>query len=90
MPVETEQTTTITCDNPACPGHPDLDPSDRKGWLFISSEYYAEGTVNQHVFGSADCAGIAAQDADADFGRRPEHPLAPGPRTPPITPEPPS
>jgi len=66
MPVEVVTVTTLSCDNPDCPGHPDLDPNDRAGWLFISSEIYGE-PAQQHVFGDADCAGAAATDTDSTF-----------------------
>ena len=52
----------ITCDNPKCPGHPDLDETDRTGWLFMNYEVYGQPT-NQAVFGSADCVAEAAANA---------------------------
>lgn len=55
MPVDQEATLTIVCDNPDCPGN-DLDPADRTGWLFVSSEVYGSPT-QQHVYCSPDCAG---------------------------------
>ena len=66
MPVEQETVLTISCDNPDCPGHPDLDPADRMGWLFISHEVYGEPTA-QHVFGNYDCLS-AASGAKDDAG----------------------
>lgn len=81
MPVETTTQTNITCDNPDCPGN-DLDPAVRTGWLFISSEFYGS-PVNNHVFCCADCAGIAAQNAEVDF---PGEPITPTPAPmPPVT-----
>jgi hypothetical protein len=86
MPIETTEALNIVCDNPDCPGN-DLDPANRKGWLFISSEYYAEGTVNQHVFCCADCCGTSASNHDHKFAEKPEYPIHPGM---PMTPVPPS
>jgi len=57
MPVETTETLNISCDNPDCPGN-DLDPADRTGWLFITSEVYGDPT-SQHVFCSAGCVSTA-------------------------------
>lgn len=53
MGVKTTDAVVVSCDNPDCPGT-DLDPTERTGWLFISSEIYGEPTV-QHVFCSKDC-----------------------------------
>jgi hypothetical protein len=58
MPLEEEKVLVISCDNAACPGNT-LDPADRTGWLFISSEVYGEPTAS-HVFCCADCAGASA------------------------------
>jgi hypothetical protein len=55
MPVETENVVTISCDNPSCPGN-SLDPADRTGWTFVTTEVYGEST-QQHVYCCADCAG---------------------------------
>jgi hypothetical protein len=63
MPVDEVSVLKISCDNPKCPGHPDLDPKDRKGWLFVSGEVYGEPT-SSHVFGNADCLSQASGDAD--------------------------
>lgn len=57
MPVEKTDAVSIACDNPDCPGN-DLDPADRTGWLFVSSEVYGQPTV-QTVFCSYDCLGAA-------------------------------
>jgi hypothetical protein len=64
MPVEETTNTNITCDNPACPGHPDLDPTVRTGWMFVTHEIYGEPTQS-HVFGSAGCVSEASGDKDA-------------------------
>jgi hypothetical protein len=67
VPVETETVTNISCDNPSCPGN-DLDPHERTGWTFVSTEVYGQpGT--QFVYCSADCAGtvgdaLTAQTAE--------------------------
>jgi hypothetical protein len=58
MPVEQKEVLLIACDNPDCPGHKDLDNSDRTGWLFVSSEVYGQPT-QQHVFGNVDCLNAA-------------------------------
>jgi hypothetical protein len=73
MPVETTSVTRISCDNPACPGN-DLDPAERLGWLFISSEVYGESTV-QTVFCSYGCLGAAGTAREA------------GPKVSPFAPE---
>ena len=59
MPVEETTVLHITCDNAACPGHPDLDPAVRDGWLFVTSEVYGQQS-QAHVYGNASCASIAA------------------------------
>jgi hypothetical protein len=64
MPVETVTTTTITCDNPACPGN-SLDASTRDGWTFVNTEVYGEPGV-QHVYCSAACAGTIGTVLAAD------------------------
>jgi hypothetical protein len=58
MPIDTETTTTIVCDNPDCPGN-ELDPSERAGWLFVTHEVYGEPT-DQHVFCTYDCLSAAS------------------------------
>jgi len=63
MPVEEATVTSITCDNPACPGN-ELDKNDRTGWLFVTTEVYGD-LAQQHVYCCADCAG---KDAPASFG----------------------
>lgn len=68
MPVEKNETLNIVCDNPACPGN-DLDPADRMGWFIVTSEFYGEPT-QQHVFCSAECAGVAVTDPDVSFGEK--------------------
>jgi hypothetical protein len=60
MPLDQTTSLNIVCDNPACPGN-DLDPADRTGWLFISSEVYGEPTV-QHIFCSQFCVNAATAD----------------------------
>ena len=66
MPVEETAVLNITCDNPNCPGHPDLDPAVRTGWIFVSHEEYGQPTA-QHVFGSYDCLG-ATSNTKNDVG----------------------
>jgi hypothetical protein len=61
MPVDETTTTNIVCDNSTCPGHPDLDPAKREGWLFISHEVYGQPTA-QNVFGSYDCLSAASSE----------------------------
>lgn len=80
MAVETKTVQKITCDNPDCKGHPDLDPKERTGWFFVNSEFYGLPSQN-HVFGSAECASAAATNKDADFGVPPEG-LTPPPTVP--------
>lgn len=58
MPVEETSVLNITCDNPRCPGHNDVDPSSRTGWLFITSEVYGEPTAT-HVYGNVGCLNSA-------------------------------
>lgn len=58
MPVEQTTTVSITCDNQACPGN-DLDPADRVGWTFVTTEVYGQPT-EQHVYCCADCAGTVS------------------------------
>jgi hypothetical protein len=60
MPVDETTNLSIVCDNPTCPGN-ELDPADRIGWLFISSEVYGEPTA-QHVFCSQACVNAATAD----------------------------
>lgn len=74
MPINEESVLSIVCDNPACPGNT-LDPGDRLGWLFVSSEVYGEPT-RQTVFCSFGCVGAAstayASDVTAPpFGSEP-------------------
>lgn len=54
MPAEHSATWSIACDNPACPGHPELTADDPAGWLFVSHEVYGEET-QQAVYGSLAC-----------------------------------
>ncbi len=54
MPATKADAWTIACDNPACPGHPELDAGDRAGWLFVTAELYGDPTF-QRVYGSLDC-----------------------------------
>lgn len=58
MPADSVTVLRITCDNPACPGN-SLDPADRTGWLFVTSEVYGQPTM-QTVFCSATCVSAAA------------------------------
>lgn len=68
MPVDETTNVQIACDNPACPGN-DLDPADRYGWLFVSSEFYGE-PVQSHVFCSAACVSAATDNPEASFLNR--------------------
>jgi hypothetical protein len=63
MPVDESTTLAISCDNPACPGHSELDPAERTGWLFVTHEVYGEPTM-QHVFGDYACLSAASGNAD--------------------------
>jgi hypothetical protein len=84
MGVEQSTALNIVCDNPDCPGN-SLDPTDRTGWFFISSEFYGQPT-QQHVFCSNTCASEAATNDDADFGTETD-PISPTPAPPtPISP----
>jgi hypothetical protein len=71
MPSDMTVTHTIVCDNPACPGNT-LDPGDRNGWLYVSSELYGEGPVVSHVYCSASCAGADAASFPAKYPSREE------------------
>jgi hypothetical protein len=64
MPVETEQTVQISCDNPNCPGNT-LDPNDRTGWTFVNTEVYGQPT-QQHVFCCPDCVGTLTSTLSAE------------------------
>lgn len=55
MPLTQETVLNIVCDNAACPGN-DLDPADRLGWTFVSTEVYGQPPT-QFVYCSAECAG---------------------------------
>ncbi len=66
MPVDSETTMTISCDNPACPGN-SLDPADRLGWLFVSHEVYGEPT-GSNVYCCAGCVSAAAAAVEAGDG----------------------
>lgn len=61
MPITQETTTNVVCDNPACPGHSDLDASSLDGWMIVNHEVYGEPSA-QHVFGNADCLSAASGD----------------------------
>ena len=58
MPVDEVTVLHIVCDNPVCPGNT-LDPKERTGWLFVTSEVYGEPTQS-NVFCSAECVSQAA------------------------------
>ena len=58
MGIEEVSNLNITCDNPDCPGTK-LDPTERKGWLFVTAEVYGEPSVQQ-VFCSYECASAHA------------------------------
>jgi len=61
MPITTQRVHEITCDNARCPGN-ELDPAERTGWTFVTSEVYGKPT-QQHVYCSADCAAADAAEA---------------------------
>lgn len=61
MPIDQETTTNVVCDNPNCPGHPDLDPTDLTGWTIVNHEVYGEPSA-QHVFGNAACVNAVTAD----------------------------
>jgi hypothetical protein len=67
MPVEETTNTKIVCDNPDCPGHPDLDPAVRTGWMFVTHEVYGDPTAS-HVFGDAAC--LSAASGDTTFAKK--------------------
>lgn len=54
MPATERIVLEIICDNPQCPGNT-LNPTDRTGWLFMTTEVYGEPTQS-HVFCSSECA----------------------------------
>jgi hypothetical protein len=66
MPIETTQVVNITCDNPDCPMESGLDPHDRTGWFFITSEYYGSES-RQSVFCCDTCAAAGATNPDVEF-----------------------
>jgi len=87
MPVEQANTVQITCDNPDCPGT-DLDPADRTGWFFVTSEIYGQPT-KQHVFCCKECAAAGAINPDVSLGEPVVVPEpVPGPGPGPISPGP--
>ena len=75
MPVDKETILHIACDNPDCPGNT-LDPTDRLGWTFISSEVYGEPTA-QNVFCCPDCAGAISQSLKDQAEAKPPEPPPP-------------
>ena len=64
MPKTETKVTKIECDNPACPGHPDLKKNDPAGWLFVYAEVQGE-PAEQLVYGDWTCAGTIADHATA-------------------------
>jgi len=64
MPVEELTVLSIHCDNASCPGS-SLDPSERTGWLFVTSEVYGQPS-QQHVYCCTDCAGADATSFTAE------------------------
>ena len=69
MPVSQTTETNVSCDNPSCPGHPDLDPTSVTGWILVTHELYGEAS-SSHVFGSYDCLSQASQGvADGTVNR---------------------
>lgn len=84
MPVDQETVLNIVCDNPDCPGN-ELDPKNRQGWIFTSSEVYGETSVVQHVFCSTDCVSASAANADISFpAGEPIASIAPPPEPEPV------
>jgi hypothetical protein len=71
MGLEQTYVVNITCDNPKCKGHDDLDPHDRNGWIFMTSEIYGGGGTVNHVFGNTKCISQAAASIDSKFGSDP-------------------
>jgi hypothetical protein len=69
MGVETTSSTTVTCDNPNCPGDSGLDPSQHTGWLFVTHEIYGEPTQS-NVFCCAMCLSVVSgnETSAQEFG----------------------
>ena len=63
MPTEQTTVVNIACDNPGCPGN-QLDPHDRLGWTFVTSEVYGEPSA-QNVYCCATCAGAITDALNA-------------------------
>jgi len=55
MPIETTTAIRVTCDNPSCPGHPDLSETDVAGWLQLQGVIAGESGLAVAVVGSAEC-----------------------------------
>lgn len=73
MPITTDTVVAITCDNEACPSHADpaklpdgLATDDRTGWLFATTEEYARGGAESHVFCSWPCLSAFAATHEAE------------------------
>jgi hypothetical protein len=64
MTVNEETVVSISCDNPNCMGN-DLDPTDRAGWTFVSTEVYGEPTNEQKVYCCPMCAGTISDVLEA-------------------------
>lgn len=63
VPVDEQTVLAISCDNPTCPGN-ELDPAQRDGWLFVTSEVYGQPSQSS-VYCSAGCVSSAAADKEA-------------------------
>lgn len=66
MPIDTQESMTISCDNPNCPVRSGaeqlptgMSDTDKAGWLLVQSEVYGMPTQS-HVFCSPPCAAAVA------------------------------
>ena len=59
MPVEQTTTANVACDNPDCPNKdnlPDgLTSDELTGWLIVTVEQYAVGSIKNGIFCSWEC-----------------------------------
>jgi hypothetical protein len=78
MTIEETSTLNIVCDNPDCQGHPDLDSSERTGWMFVTHEIYGEPT-SQHIFGNAECLSVGSGSHADTLGMNPGASVPPTP-----------
>lgn len=85
MPVENTSSVAISCDNPGCSHDHGLDPANRIGWLFVSSEVYGSPTQS-HVYCCPDCAAMDADEAFVPKDAPPSEvvPMAPPAVVPPV------